>query len=65
MTHIEQLKNKADTENRRAIQILEDRGFKFLAHFGYENAAYRLNAMNKAMDIGLLPEHLKVEYGIS
>lgn len=61
---IDHLKAKATPANRRAIDILEDRGFTFLLHYGYENALFKLTAMDKAMSEGRLFEFLKANFGI-
>jgi hypothetical protein len=55
---------RATPHNRRAMRELERRGFKFCVHFGTENAAARLNAMNRAMREGRLYEHLKTDLGV-
>lgn len=60
----ELLKAKADPRNREAIEILEARGFKFLSHFGYANAADRLQMMDEAMADGQLFEFLRNHFGI-
>lgn len=61
---IEHLKAKADSRNREAIDVLEARGFNFLAHYGCQNAADRKEAMDQAMSDGLLFEFLQSNFGI-
>lgn len=60
----EEMKALANPVNRAAIDELEARGFAFLYHFGYENAAEHLRAMNIARDSGFLYEHLRSRYGM-
>lgn len=61
---IEELKLKVDIRNQKAIRILERRGFHFLHHYGYENAADKMEAMNRAFENGYLPQFLQAEFGI-
>ncbi len=61
---IEQLKNGASPQSQKAMRKLEERGLRFLVHFGTDNAVDRLRAMNHAFKWGYLDEHMRHEYGL-
>lgn len=61
---IDHLKAKATPANRKAIEILEARGFTFLHSYGYENALFKLTTMDQAMNEGRLFEFLQANFGI-
>lgn len=64
MTMRDLMDKHADAENRAAMIELENRGFTALVHFGFANAAARLQAIDQAMKEGRLYEHMKMTYGI-
>lgn len=64
MNLIDELKAQATPENRKAMAVLEERGFQFLVHFGTKNADARLEAIDWAIEQNCLYEHLAETYGI-
>ncbi len=58
------LMSGASLEVMQAMRTLENRGLKFLVHFGTENAIARLNAMDRAFRDGTLYEHFQRDLGI-
>lgn len=62
---VEKLKRKANPKNARAMKILENRGFRFLVHFGTQNAAEILRDMNRAKRQGRLYEFLNRNLGVN
>lgn len=49
-----------DQETQKAIDTLEERGLKWMAHFGYDNAIEMLHEMDIAFEQGWLYQWMKI-----
>ena len=56
---VNRLDLKVTPEQMAAIEKLEERGFTFCGHYGYENAVELLEQMDRAFRGGYLEEWLK------